>query len=855
MLDPFIRSNWGDRTVARWGATIVYRKRSGWFARITAGLALALGMTGITWLSGLGGAAHAATVQPNVNVSRSAGNQSEGAIAIDPTNPSRMFAVSNIETGNSLFAAHSTDAGATWTGGTIATGASGGLPAACCDASVSWDSFGNLFLAYLDANVSNGTVHIALSTDGGQTFGIIANLDSGSVDQPTITTGAGSVWATWTNGSDQISAAGAAVTGLGAGKVGAFSAIEHAGDGDFGDIAIGPTGAVMVTYQRPQGSTAPSTLYSALDADGLGSGGFAAEQAVVTVNMAGFTSIPPQRARTVDAEAGLAWDRSGGPHNGRLYFVYTDRPSTSSSDTNIFVRFSDDSGAHWSSAVRVNDDTGTNSQFLPRIAVDQTSGAIAVSFHDSRNSSDDTTAQMFAATSADGTAFSANLQVSAGTSSATDANNNIDYGDYTGLAYQSGSFYPFWADNSNSTNDNPDGTRHAFDMYTARVVVSPPSTNLTYTGPTSADYHDAFTASATLTSGGSGVSGAAVSFTLGAGGGTESCTATTNASGAASCALTPNEPAGASTLTVAFGGTGLLAPSGITVPFTINREETTAAYTGPPKVANGVPAHLSGVLLEDGTVPIAGRGLTIALGSGASQQACTGTTDATGSASCVIPVVNQPLNATATVPVTVTFGGDAFYLPSTGTATVRLEFYTGRAFGLSAAVHLPLITLTVPPTPDTGQIRVAQATTTNTPCAATFNAVIVSARVLCPKVTTTLAPGTSTATATLTDVAVGLPGVPVIEVSGLTATSTSTCGAATGSTTLTLHIGGQAVTVPTAPNSELDLPGGTRLIVNEQLPVPGADFGLTVNAVHITVAGGLADIVLGSATSDAHNCD
>ncbi|MFI6358498.1 hypothetical protein ACIBJF_39165 [Streptomyces sp. NPDC050743] len=39
----------------------------------------------------------------------------------------------------------------------------------------------------------------------------------------------------------------------------------------------------------------------------------------------------------------------------------------------------------------------------------------------------------------------------------------------------------------------------------------------------------------------------------------------------------------------------------------------------------------------------------------------------------------------------------------------------------------------------------------------------------------------------------------------------------------------------------------------EQTPVPGADFGLTVNAVHLA-AGGLVDVVVGSATSDAQNC-
>jgi O-glycosyl hydrolase len=383
---------------------------------------------------------------------------------------------------------------------------------------------------------------------------------------------------------------------------------------------------------------------------------------------------------------------------------------------------------------------------------------------------------------------------------------------------------------------------------------SPPATQLTYTGPATADYHDPFTASATLTAEGSQIPGEPVTFALGSGSGTQTCTGTTDSSGSASCALTPNQAAGPATLTASFAGTNDLLPSSTSVPFTITREETTVSYTGPGRVANGVPANLSGVLKEDGTAPIAGRAASISLGSGTSQQTCSGTTDSAGAVSCTIPSVNQPLNDTATVPVTISFTGDAFYLPSTGSATVRLEFYTGRAFGISASLNLPLLTVGVPPTPDTGPIRIAQASTTTTPCTASISAVVVTADALCPNVTTRLAPGTSIATSTVAHVTIGIPGVSLIEISGATASSTSTCGSATGSTSLTLRIAGTPLTVPTPPNSEIDLPDGTRLIINEQQPVAGADNGLTVNAVHIILAGGVGDVVVASATSDVHNC-
>ncbi len=102
---------------------------------------------------------------------------------------------------------------------------------------------------------------------------------------------------------------------------------------------------------------------------------------------------------------------------------------------------------------------------------------------------------------------------------------------------------------------------------------------------------------------------------------------------------------------------------------------------------------------------------------------------------------------------------------------------------------------------------------------------------------------------------IGLPGVPLIEVSGLTATSSSECAKATGRTTLTLRIAGVPVTVSGDPNSEIPLGGGGRLIVNEQLPSTGADSGLKVNGIHLVLPAGGGEVVLAPTDSAMHNCD
>src|SRR5688572_9449692 len=84
-----------------------------------------------------------AVVPTNINLSKMRGSQSEGAVAADPTNASRIFIVSNIDRGDGLFTARSSDGGAHWKKNLIADGFDSLVPA-CCDGSAVFDEFGNL---------------------------------------------------------------------------------------------------------------------------------------------------------------------------------------------------------------------------------------------------------------------------------------------------------------------------------------------------------------------------------------------------------------------------------------------------------------------------------------------------------------------------------------------------------------------------------------------------------------------------------------------------------------------------------------------------------------------------------------
>jgi hypothetical protein len=447
-------------------------------------------------ISSAGSASAQVTIPTNVDVSQRAGNESEEAIAVNPTNPNNIVIFTNIAEGAAgMFLATSFDGGVTWTTRIVGEG-NDVFGDTCCDPSATFDEYGNLFLSYL-YNVEN-TVPIVLSTDGGITFSFLAKIEkpvdtlispSGAerhglfryVDQETITAGHGEVWVTFNAGGPMV-AAGAPVSGLG--QVGPFNNAQLApgtNNCTYGDIAIGPEGQVMQVCMLNSTGQGGGKVFVNLDPDGLGPEGFGDRIFVTATHVGGFDFIPAQPDRSIDAEAGLAWDRSGGPNHGRVYLVYTKEEKNESDDTNIYVRYSDNNGATWSAGARVNDDSTVNSQFMPKISLDQTTGQIAVVWYDSRNDLGaggpgdtdgvpNTDAQFWGAFSSDGVSFTPNFQISAGTSNSSVSGNGIDYGDYDGLSFYGGVAHPAWSDNSNSTGNNPDGTLSKLDIYSAAVT-------------------------------------------------------------------------------------------------------------------------------------------------------------------------------------------------------------------------------------------------------------------------------------------------------------------------------------------------------------------------------------------------
>ena len=196
-------------------------------------------------------------------------------------------------------------------------------------------------------------------------------------------------------------------------------------------------------------------------------------------NVGSFDPITPQPNRTIDAEMNLAWDNSTGPHKGRVYLVYLDEvnasgvPTDETNNTDVFLRYSDDNGTTWSKAVKVNDnpDSDMTAQFQPAIAVDQTTGNVAIAWLDCRNDPANKMTEVYATVSTDGgVTWDKNVKLSGGQSVAPPG--GFDFGDYNKMTFDKGVFYYSWADNSNSTGDNPAGVGGATDVYTVPVTVS-----------------------------------------------------------------------------------------------------------------------------------------------------------------------------------------------------------------------------------------------------------------------------------------------------------------------------------------------------------------------------------------------
>ncbi len=454
-------------------------------------------------------------------------SQAEPTVAVNPTETNNLFVASAYgATGASGFGAYSMDGGATWqltNGGNIGTGYGPGGDNLPVDSgnnfTAAFDRFGNLYLTYV-ANNQSGQQEIAVawSTNGGETFQLLAQYPGVKADQPKVTTGPGptpgtaSVLISFTYGTPyQVYVVGAVVSGFGvAPTLSADPVAVPAGSGALDtDVAVGPSGQVAVTWAHYYLPTDPNEgdIYLSLDSQGLNNLSSAAFQQTPTLevgdaNLLGtFIAVPAAPFRGISGvQPWIGFDDSNGPNRGRLYLLYSSSSEALQGSTSLgppvngtgvqdggnFVLsvnlvYSTDNGATFSPASSIVNNSGGD-ELIPNLAVDPITGDVAVGFYATSSPTSPVTAFYTTLSNDGGQTFSAPQQVSIGSTNLVtnpsgpnnplqySGNNTDQYGDYSGLAFYNGVIFPAWVDNSSQLEGNPNTPNS--DIAVARVTVA-----------------------------------------------------------------------------------------------------------------------------------------------------------------------------------------------------------------------------------------------------------------------------------------------------------------------------------------------------------------------------------------------
>ena len=115
--------------------------------------------------------------------------------------------------------------------------------------------------------------------------------------------------------------------------------------------------------------------------------------------------------------------------------------------TRVWFAFSDDGGANWQTAVKLNDQPSLNDQFFPRLVVDETNGNLMVVYYDTVNDPARLSTDVWMQCSTDnGGNWSDAVKITSAESDEATLGNDDQYGDYIGLTGYAGQYFACWTD-------------------------------------------------------------------------------------------------------------------------------------------------------------------------------------------------------------------------------------------------------------------------------------------------------------------------------------------------------------------------------------------------------------------------
>ncbi len=431
-----------------------------------------------------GGVTFETTVGTNVRTSGAQTTpRSESDIRINFWNPSKVIAASNNIGGSGRQGQYySTDGGTTWGQTTLplATGDS-----FHSDPTVDWTSDGTAWSTTLGINSLGSVLKLRVykSTDGGATwtFDTTASGTQSSVDKQMVwvdhsatsafkdyiyaiwhngtpaymnrrTAGAGGTWGT------QVQVSGAESTGTCIG-----SDVKTNSSGDvFGFWATTGNSKVVMVKSTNGGTSysTPKVVATMYDSYDIGIPAFNNRRALI------YAAAGTYRNATKNLVY-VTWTDLSGQTGCTAPANEPGSNTASTCKSRIWFSRSTDGGTTWSTPAKINDQPSLNDQFNQWIAVDETTGRVAVIYYDTVAAAGRKKSDVWYQTSSDdGVTWSAPFKVTTAMTdeTITGADSGNQYGDYNGMSGYAGTFLPSWTDRRSNAKE---------EIWTAPVSENP----------------------------------------------------------------------------------------------------------------------------------------------------------------------------------------------------------------------------------------------------------------------------------------------------------------------------------------------------------------------------------------------
>ena len=234
------------------------------------------------------------------------------------------------------------------------------------------------------------------------------------------------------------------------------------GDYDFVQLAsvdIQSDGDVFVGFYHEKGNQ----LGLSVARSNNGGISFAPEVKVASTTLEIFTSITGILER-LNLSPYIAVDRSNGLYKDRIYYTYTDNEPGADGVFDVYLAWSDNDGAAWTTPkkVHLNTPDGTQ-QFYSSIYVTE-NGALLLGWYDRRDDPADKLTNFYLGISKDGGETFQEVKVTSAPSDFSTigfVNNGFGIGDYGQIIATPHTALPFWADGRSNDGD--------MNVYFARI--------------------------------------------------------------------------------------------------------------------------------------------------------------------------------------------------------------------------------------------------------------------------------------------------------------------------------------------------------------------------------------------------